>query len=195
MSVRHGILGVLARSPQHGYELKKRFEELSGGFWELNYGQIYSTLDRLERDGLVAVEVASGPGAPERRVYRITQAGEAELRRWLAEPAERPRPLRDELFVKLAFLDRGDVAAALRLIAEHKRLYLQRMAALTRRKTRLAAARREAAGPPAAGPAGGVDDRLIQELLMDAALFHAEADIRWLDHCEAKLRAAGFVAN
>lgn len=180
VSVKYGLLGMLAKEPLHGYELKTAFEERAGGFWNINYGQIYSTLDRLTRAGLVEAETESTDAGRERKVYSITKKGAADLRRWLMRPVERRRPLRDELFVKLALLDPNVPEPILRLLEDQRQFYLARMAELTREKLRLQTE-----------PGGG--DRLMTDLLIDAALFHAEADLRWLDHCESRLTA--FVAG
>lgn len=176
MSVKYGLLGVLAKEPRHGYELKAAFEQKAGGFWNINYGQIYSTLDRLTREGLVQSETEETDGGRERKVYSITAKGAADLRRWLLQPVTRRRPLRDELFVKLALLDPTEPAPIFRLLEDQRQYYLARMAELTREKLKLQT-------EPAAG------ERLMTDLLIDAALFHAEADLRWLDHCEARIQA------
>lgn len=176
MSVKYGLLGVLAKEPRHGYELKAAFEEKAGGFWNINYGQIYSTLDRLTRAGLVEAETEETDSGRERKVYSITEKGATDLRQWLSRPVERRRPLRDELFVKLALLDPDEPDPMLRLLEDQRQFYLAQMAELTREKLKLQTE-----------PPGG--DRLMTDLLIDAALFHAEADLRWLDHCEARIRA------
>lgn len=176
MSVKYGLLGVLAKEPCHGYELKAAFEEKAGGFWNINYGQIYSTLDRLTRAGLVKAETEESDGGRERKVYSITEKGAADLRRWLVQPVQRRRPLRDELFVKLALLDPDEPEPIWHLLEDQRQFYLAQMAELTRQKLKLQTE-----------PAGG--DRLMTDLLIDAALFHAEADLRWLDHCEARIRS------
>lgn len=177
MSVRHGLLGLLAEGSQHGYELKRRFEEVSGGFWDLNYGQIYITLDRLVDQDLVEmhVEPSGDTGGRERKVYTITHKGLAEFRRWLQRPVTRTRPLRDEVFVKLALMDPDDPGPIRALVAEQRSSYLIRMAELTRQKQRLAMTPSH--------------DAFMTDLLVDAALFHAEADLRWLEHCEARIDA------
>jgi DNA-binding PadR family transcriptional regulator len=176
MSVRHGILGILAQGPQHGYELKQSFEDASGGFWNVNYGQIYTTLDRLVADDLVDMTVEPGGEGRghERKVYHITPKGLSEFREWLEEPVGKIRPLRDEVFVKLALLGSEDPEPALRLLREQRQLYLVHMAQLTQKKQALS---RHTS-----------DDAFMADLLIDAALFHAEADLRWLEHCEAKIR-------
>lgn len=177
MSVKYALLGILAEKEHHGYELKCRFDERVGDFWSLNYGQIYTTLDRLEREGLVEWRGEAQPHRPDRKVYRITPKGRRELEEWLSRPVGKTRPLRDELFVKLVFMDRSRPEALLELIAGQKEIYMRRMSALTKRKVELG--RRVEKG-----------ELLVTDLLIDAALFHAEADLRWLAHCEAKATEA-----
>ncbi len=177
MSVRHGILGMLARNPQHGYELKNSFEEASGGFWNINYGQIYITLDRLVKEGLVKFDFEPGGEGKghERKIYSVTPKGLSTLKEWLGKPVGKVRPLRDEVFVKLALMDLSDPEPILHLLAEQRQLYLIKMAELTRKKQQV--------------KKSGAKEAVLTDLLIDAALFHAEADLRWLEHCEAKLRA------
>jgi DNA-binding PadR family transcriptional regulator len=178
MSIKFAILGILAEGDLHGYDLKSSFDERVGDFWSLNYGQIYSTLDRLEKDGLVSHDREAQEKRPDRKIFRITPAGREELAQWLAAPVTRIRALRDEFFIKLVFLVKSDPAAVLALIDRQKTLYLKQMNRLTQRKLAL---KKEAVGNGAA---------LASELLIDAGLFHVEADIRWLTLCEAKIRAA-----
>lgn len=171
MSIRHGLLALLARGPRHGYQLRVEFESSTGATWPLNIGQVYTTLARLERDGLVA------PGEPDeqgRVVYAITDAGRAELERWFATPvvhADRPR---DELVVKLAMAVTApgvDVRAVIRG---------QRTATM-RRLQELTTAKRDGARTGEQGTA--------HRLVLDSLIFQAEAEQRWLDHCEALLTA------
>src|SRR5690348_12950977 len=98
VSLRYGVLGLLSEEPLHGYEVKHRFESMLGGSWEVNIGQVYATLQRLERDGLV--EAAGERGDRGRLAYRVSERGQAELEEWLAEPERGPQQLRDELYVK-----------------------------------------------------------------------------------------------
>ena len=177
MSIKYAILGILAERDLHGYDLKSSFDEKVGDFWSLNYGQIYSTLDRLEKDGLVTHDREAQEKRPDRKIFRITPAGRQELTQWLATPVTRIRALRDEFFIKLVFMVKSDPAPVLALIDKQKTLHLKQLNRLTQRKL---AAKKGAAGNGA----------LVSELLIDAGLFHTEADIRWLTLCEAKIRAA-----
>ncbi len=179
MSVKYGLLGLLARQAQHGYELKRSFEQFTGGFWELNHGQIYQSLERLAADGLVSFTVESAENAPERKVYETTEKGRQALARWLERRNVRVRPLRDELFVRLAVMADQPPQRLRELIADYRHTYSEHMRELTLAKRRSAQAAQPGAGP----------DAEVEQMLIDAAIFHCEADLRWLDHCEAKLAA------
>ncbi|HYG60176.1 MAG TPA: PadR family transcriptional regulator [Symbiobacteriaceae bacterium] len=174
LAVKHGILGILAGRPCHGYELKTAFDGLTGGLWELNIGQIYSTLERMLKEGLVCLEESDEPGE-DRKAYGVTPAGLQELDDWLQRPPLKPRPMRDELLVRLGILAERSPDVAMVQLAEQRRMYHGQMAELTRRKIGLSRLDRR--------------NRLLQELALDAALLHAEADLKWLETCEAKLRA------
>src|SRR5947207_1771848 len=100
MSIKHTILGLLAGGPLHGYQLKAAFErELASG--PLNFGQVYTTLDRLERDEMVQPEVVAQEERPDKKVYVLTSAGQKELREWLATPTRIDLDLRNETYLKL----------------------------------------------------------------------------------------------
>lgn len=176
MSVKFAMLGILAQQDLHGYELKSNFDEKVGEFWSLNYGQIYTTLDRLEKEDLVTHDRQSQDKRPDRKIYSITRKGRKELEEWLSTPVNRVRALRDEFFIKLVFMDKDNPAPVLELIDKQKALYLRQMNHLTHQKVSLKKKARDVTA-------------LTTELLMDAGLFHAEADIRWLTLCESKLKA------
>ncbi len=182
MSVKFGLLGILARQAQHGYELKRSFERITGGFWRLNHGQIYQSLDALAAEGLVSFTVQPHESAPDRKVYAVTEVGRRALDDWLASGDARVRPLRDELFVRLAIMTDRPMADTLELLAAHRRNYAQHMRELTRAKNALA----EDAGEGSQSEA----DEAVEALLLEAAIYHCDADLRWLDHCEAVLAAA-----
>ena len=159
MNVPDTLLGLLEPEPSHGYELKREYDSLFGQGRPLPFGQVYSTLGRLERDGHVAVHGAEPGGGPERKRYAITDTGVQRLEQWLRQP-EQPEPhLQAVLFVK--------VVLAL-LSGRSARAYLDRQrAAHLERMRELNAARR-------AGP-------LSRSLLADYGLFHLDADLRWID--------------
>jgi DNA-binding PadR family transcriptional regulator len=183
VAVRQGLLLLLGERPRHGYELKGLFEARTGDLWSLNTGQIYTTLDRLERDGLVEPEDAGGGtggtggtgsgvsgGDPRRRPYRLTTAGEDEIAAWLASPVGADTP-RDELVMKVLLVaTRGDRRAALTTIDGQRRELLARLQRLRRRQR--------------AAP-----DTLGARLVADALAVRAEADLRWLDLCTERLTA------
>jgi DNA-binding PadR family transcriptional regulator len=164
MSIRHGLLALLERGQMYGYQLRSSFEAETGATWPLNIGQVYSTLTRLERDGLVRALPEHDGG---QRPYEITNAGRAELTLWFATPiahADRPR---DELVIKLALaittpgVDIGSVmqaqrSATMRTLQQYTRLKKE----------------------------GG---ELPWRLVLDSLIFGAEAELRWLDHCEASI--------
>ena len=164
MSVAPALLGLLQSGPRHGYDLKRAYDERFGQSRPLAYGQVYATLARLLRNGLVEVESEPGDG-PDRKRYAITDAGVSDVEQWLAQP-EKPEPyLQSTLYTKvvLALLTGRDAAAVLDTQrAEHLRL----MRELTRRKA---------------------DGDLADQLVCDHALFHLEADLRWLELTAARL--------
>lgn len=171
VSVREGLLSLLHDDPSYGFQLKTRFEVATGGTWPLNVGQVYTTLDRLERDGLVAVEESDG-----QKLYRLTGAGQDELRSWWdAVPGDEPPP-RDEMLIKLLL--------ALPFGHDHALDVLSRQRSAL---VRLLQARRRAAGEAAAAVGANA---FAAALVADAVLMRTEADLRWLDRCEARIATA-----
>jgi DNA-binding PadR family transcriptional regulator len=175
MSIRQGLLALLEQQPMYGYQLRAEFESRTGSTWPLNVGQVYTTLSRLERDGLVE---AAGQDDEGHAVYRITASGRDEVRSWFATPVSRTAPPRDELAIKLAM--------AVTVPGVDVRAVVQRQRTSTIRAlqdyTRLKA---DAAEPAHAGD-------LAWQLVLESLIFDAEAEVRWLDHCEARLaRVAG----
>jgi DNA-binding PadR family transcriptional regulator len=174
MSVRQALLALLEQGPMYGYQLRAEFERRTGSTWPLNIGQVYTTLTRLERDGLVAEDGADGEGHV---VYRVTEAGREEVATWFTTPVERTQPPRDELAIKLALavtvpgVDVGTV------------IQQQRSATIVALQdyTRLKRARPTNVDDPA---------DMAWSLVLDSLVFAAEAEVRWLDHCEARLRRA-----
>ena len=192
MSIRQAMLAILEQGPMYGYQLRAEFEQRTGETWPLNIGQVYTTLTRLERDGLVEVvvdEVASevaghgGVGEPlasdrTHVSYRATEAGRGEVSEWFATPVPRTQPPRDELAIKLA------IAVTLPGVDVGTIIQRQRSATMTALQdyTRLKRSGR------AATPQDSAD--LAWSLVLDSLVFDAEAEVRWLDHCEARLRRA-----
>lgn len=162
MSLRFGILGLLAEHPRHGYQVKQRFEDLLGGTWEVNIGQVYQTLQRLERDGLV--ETTGDRGDRGRQAYRTTDAGRAAFGEWLEDPEQQPQVLREEVYVKLAFLGRHADGRLQSLLDAQRRVYLQRLRDLADQER-----------------AARDHDRPELALLFRGAELHTEADLKWLE--------------
>ncbi|WP_213454525.1 PadR family transcriptional regulator [Rhizomonospora bruguierae] len=167
MSIRHGLLALLERGPMYGYQLRAAFEESTGGAWPLNIGQVYTTLNRLDRDGLVRALAESEAG---QRPYEITDGGRAELTLWFATPIDRADRPRDELAIKLA-LALTTPGVDVRAVVQTQRTASMRM---LQEYTRLKGGEQRPADLP-------------WRLVLDAMVFRAEAEIRWLDHCEASL--------
>jgi DNA-binding PadR family transcriptional regulator len=168
MSVRKSLLAILDQGPCYGYQLRAEFDRRTGSSWPLNVGQIYNTLERLERDGLVAKGEADEQG----HVYfEITDAGRLEVRGWLESPVERSAGTRDELAIKLA------VAATLPGVDVAGVISTQRRASLAQ----LQALRRTAAD------SADEPQELARSLVVDHMIFAAEAEVRWLDHTQQRL--------
>ena len=159
----------------YGYQLRAEFEQRTGSTWPLNVGQVYTTLTRLERDGLV-----EGTGADDEGhvIYRVTPAGRDEVSAWFTTPVARTQPPRDELAIKLAIavtVPGVDVGA---VIQQQRSATMAALQDYTRLKR----------GGRAAAPEDRAD--MAWSLVLDSLVFAAEAEIRWLDHCEARLRRA-----
>lgn len=168
MSVTMSLLAILDEQPSYGLSLRNEFEERTGGVWPLNVGQVYTTLDRLERDALVAQR--ANAGAEGQKVYDITTAGRARLREWFARPTEQRQPSRDELVLKLVMAVGREGVSAADVIQAERRAAIEQLQEYTRLK-------REAPG----------DADLGCLFLLDSLIFQTEARVRWLDACEARL--------
>lgn len=191
MSVKHAILGILAESPRHGYELKTEFEERLGDLWKLNIGQIYSTLERLQAEDLVKPEGETPEGKTEKRVYQITEAGKTEFDEWRNRPLKlEPRSLRDELFVKLAFMKDEDADAVFALFQSQHSIYMSQLMHLTNRKVQIEQEAKWALQKTTDSQERRAIERQrsIKLMLLDVAIFHTEADLRWLQHSEKRLK-------
>jgi DNA-binding PadR family transcriptional regulator len=172
MAVREGLLALLREGPRHGYQLKTEFEAATGGVWPLNVGQVYTTLDRLERDGLVDVRVQGGDDGAAQKLYAITVDGVAALGAWWdAVPADDPPP-RDELMLKVLMAIDHSRDHAMRVVT-HQRTVLLALLQAKRRERKVA---------------GDDGTSLAARLVTDALVTRAEADLRWLEVCEAHLQ-------
>ncbi|HET9242153.1 MAG TPA: PadR family transcriptional regulator [Gaiella sp.] len=168
MSVPHALLALLSEGPKYGLRLQSEFEARTGQVWPLNVGQVYTTLQRLERDGLVETDDEHGERSQKR--YRITGTGHRELAEWLRTPPELVPPPRDELVIKvlvalqIADLDVHEVLQA------HRRHVIEVMQRYTQVKA-----------------VAGEDDVALA-LVADAELFRLEAIVRWLDAADVRLK-------
>lgn len=172
MSVKHSLLAILNLGDCHGYQLRQELDSRTGETWPINIGQIYSTLDRLERDQLVTAHDSNGDGQIR---YSITQAGREQLALWLTSAVERSATSRDELAMKLA------LAVTLPNVDVAKLVNLQRIAALQTLQTLTTAKRAADESDP---------KQLAWILVIDSQVFNTEAELRWLDHVEGLLNKA-----
>ena len=173
MSVRQSLLAILNQGPCYGYQLRAEFDRRTGSTWPINVGQIYNTLDRLERDTLVRKADIDAEG---QNYYEITDAGRAEVADWLGSPVVRSAAARDELAIKLAIavtLPGVDIA---RVIQVQRNSTLKTLQELTRTKN--------ATDNPESS------EELAWLLVVDSMIFAAEAEVRWLDHSETRLARA-----
>jgi DNA-binding PadR family transcriptional regulator len=185
MSVRQALLALLEQGPMYGYQLRAEFEQRTGATWPLNVGQVYTTLTRLERDGLVEVGEDAPPGgagvdggATHGAIYRVTEAGRSEVAAWFTTPVARTQPPRAELAIKLAL--------AVTVPGVDVEMVIQRQRTAT--MTALQDYTRLKRGGRAASPVDAGD--MAWSLVLDSLVFAAEAEVRWLDHCESRLRRA-----
>jgi DNA-binding PadR family transcriptional regulator len=173
MSVRQALLALLEQEPMYGYQLRAEFERRTGSTWPLNVGQVYTTLTRLERDGLVEEHGDDGEGHV---VYAITGTGRDEVAQWFTTPVERTQPPRDELAIKLALAVTVPGVDVGTVIQQQRSATMSALQDYTRLKHR-------------AGTGTEPAD-MAWSLVLDSLVFQAEAEVRWLDHCEARLRRA-----
>jgi DNA-binding PadR family transcriptional regulator len=167
MSVPHALLALLSEGPKYGLRLQNEFEARTGEVWPLNVGQVYTTLQRLERDGLV--ETDDGEGERQKR-YRITSAGVKELSDWLRTPPELVPPPRDELVIKLLVALQIPGIDVHEILQVHRRHVIEVMQRYTRIK------------------ADAAEDDVPLALVADAELFRLEAIVRWLDAADVRLK-------
>ena len=170
MSVRHALLALLSEGPKYGLRLREEFEERTGEVWPLNIGQVYTTLQRLERDGLVESD-GDGQDSPQKR-FRITAGGETELASWLRTPPDMSSPPRDELVIKVLVALRVPGTDVPEVIQAHRRYLVELMQQWTRIKEEQA----------------GHD--LALALAVDAELYRLDAVARWLDAADGRIRRA-----
>jgi len=170
VSVRHAMLALLSEGPKYGLQLREEFEARTGEVWPLNVGQVYATLQRLERDGLVESDGA-GEAGPQKG-FRITAEGEQELARWLRMPPDLSSPPRDELVMKVLVALHVPGADVHAVIQAHRRYLVELMQQWTRIKE------------------DDTESDLSMLLAVDAELFRLDSVIRWLDAAEARVKRA-----
>jgi DNA-binding PadR family transcriptional regulator len=170
MSVRHALLALLSEGPKYGLQLREEFEARTGEVWPLNVGQVYTTLQRLERDGLVESDDATEVGP--QKGFRITGAGADELTAWLRTPPDLSSPPRDELVMKVLVALRVPGVNVHEVIQVHRRYLVELMQQWTRLKEDEA------------------DFDIGLALVVDAELFRLDSVIRWLDAADGRLKRA-----
>jgi DNA-binding PadR family transcriptional regulator len=170
MSVRHALLALLSEGPKYGLQLREEFENRTGEVWPLNVGQVYTTLQRLERDGLVESDDSEVAGP--QKGFQITPAGQRELAQWLRTPPDLAAPPRDELVMKVLVAVRVPGTNVREVIQVHRRYLVELMQQWTRIKEAEA------------------EFDLSLALVVDAELFRLDAVIRWLDAADGRLKRA-----
>jgi DNA-binding PadR family transcriptional regulator len=167
MSVPHALLALLSDGPKYGLRLQNEFESRTGQVWPLNVGQVYTTLQRLERDRLVE---SDADGGRSQKRYRITAAGAQELDDWLRTPPELVPPPRDELVIKVLVALQIPGIDIHEIMQAHRRHAIEVMQRYTRIK------------------ADATEDDVALALVADAELFRLEAIVRWLDAADVRLK-------
>ncbi len=171
MSVRHALLAFLSARPKYGLQLREEFEESTGEVWPLNVGQVYTTLQRLERDGMIESDESEDEPGPQ-KVFKITEAGRVELDQWLNTPPDMAQPPRDELVIKVLSALRVPGVSVHDVIQVHRRYLVELMQQWTRLKEDEA------------------DFDLTFALVGDAELFRLDSVVRWLDAADSRLKRA-----
>lgn len=178
MSIRNGLLALLSQEPMGVYQLRKEFEARTGGTWPLNIGQVYSTMQRLERDGLVTPLDVSGAGDEVVERFGLTGAGRDAARIWWSDPVLRGTPQRDEVVIKLSLAVTVPGVDVRAVVQTQRRETMRALRDYTRLK---------ASGARDVGHPGG---DLAWSLVLEHHIFAAEAEVRWLDHIESTVERA-----
>ncbi len=172
LSLKYAILGLLADGPRHGYELRTLYERELVPSSKLNFGQVYPTLERLQRDGWLEHDVVSQQERPDKKVYALTAEGRKQLRAWLYAPSELNLEARNETFLKLMLARRLARIEPLKVLKVERRACFARLHEVTQ-----ARARAKEEGEP-----------LQAILLLDLAVLRLEAFMKWLENCDEVLR-------
>jgi DNA-binding PadR family transcriptional regulator len=170
MSIRHALLALLSEGPKYGLQLRQEFEARTGEVWPLNVGQVYTTLQRLERDGLVESDDSAEEGP--QKGFHITEDGQAELSEWLTTPPDFSSPPRDELVIKVLVAIQLPEVDVREVVQVHRRYLVELMQQWTRLKE---------------------DESRLDinfALVVDAELFRLDSLIRWLDTADGRLKRA-----
>ncbi len=169
MSVPHALLALLREGPKYGLRLQNEFESRTGEVWPLNVGQVYTTLQRLERDGFVEAD-GEGERSRKQKRYRITSAGAHELADWLRTPPDLVPPPRDELVIKVLVALQVPGIDVHEILQVHRRHVIEVMQGYTHVK------------------AAAAENDVPLALVADAELFRLEAIVRWLDAADVRLK-------
>jgi DNA-binding PadR family transcriptional regulator len=168
--MKYLFLSLLSKQPTHGYDLLQSYESLfSSVLSPLNAGQIYTTLSRLERDGLVQKYPVVQEGKPDKRIYELTEEGRQVLEEWFAHPLAGPR-IKDNFYLKLISSQMSNLAEPQKIIDNQRQYYLQSMHDLNNLALQ-----------------AGISDDPTKLLLVQGAILHLKADLEWLDLCEDTL--------
>jgi DNA-binding PadR family transcriptional regulator len=175
MSIRHALLAFLSEGPKYGLQLRQEFEESTGEVWPLNVGQVYTTLQRLERDDLIESDDRGEEPGPQ-KAFRITEAGREELDTWLSTPPDMTEPPRDELVIKVLAAIRVPGVSVHDVIQVHRRYLVELMQQWTRLKEDEA------------------EFDLTFALVVDSELFRLDSVVRWLDTADGRLKRVALEA-
>jgi DNA-binding PadR family transcriptional regulator len=170
VSIRQSLLVLLAERERHGYQLRQEFEQRTGGTWPINIGQIYTTLNRLQRDGLVVEAGRQDDGSV---IYRLTPAGRDEAGQWWGTPVDRTAPAREELAIKLALAITSPGVDVRAVLQSQRAESMRALQVYTQHKRRL--------------PERPSGSELARLLVLDNLIFAVEAEVRWLEHVEQRL--------
>ena len=171
MSVRHALLALLSEGPKYGLQLRQEFEDSTGDVWPLNVGQVYTTLQRLERDGYIESDERGEEAGPQ-KIFHITESGRSEVGRWLSTPPDMVEPPRSDLVIKVLAAFRVPEVSVHDVIQVHRRYLVELMQQWTHLKEDEA------------------DFDLTFALVIDAELFRLDSLVRWLDAADGRLRRA-----
>lgn len=162
MAVKHIFLALLSKKPMHGYDIKHAFEELLSGQWALNFGQVYTTLTRLERDGLIEIEEIKSEDKTEKKIYRLTEDGQVQLDQWLKQEAEWS-VFQDEISFQISAYELIDRDKAAELLKSYQSYLLQLIGELVQKKKAIN------------------DEGSLTTWIFERNIMKAEADLKWVE--------------